>query len=78
MERFRKGTLGYASAREAESQFHKMETAYKAGRKTGASGLGKDANPYKDRPTTRSFCEREEWFRGWRSVRMDAIRAVRT
>jgi len=87
--RFRKGTLGWvldqeagveqvteARKREIESQFHKLETAYKAGRQAGAAGLGKDVNPYKERPVARSFSEHDEWLRGWRAVRLAARQAA--
>ena len=88
--RFRKGTLGWVldqeagveqvtelRKREIESQFHKLETAYKAGRKAGSAGLGKDVNPYKERPVARSFSEHDEWLRGWRDVRLTARQAAR-
>lgn len=88
--KFRKGTLGWVLDQESrieetkkawkaiiKSEMEKLEAAYKAGRKAGGAGLGKDANPHKERPKARSFSEHDEWLRGWRAVRRDARAAAR-
>ena len=87
--RFRKGTLGYvldqesgveavtvARKRVIESVYHKLEVAYKAGRKAGGSGMPKSVNPF-EVPKSRSHSEHSEWLRGWRAVRRDARAAAR-
>ena len=61
--------------REIESQFHKLETAYKAGRKAGGAGLLKRDNPFKE-SKSKSHSEYSEWLRGWRAVHRDARAAA--
>jgi ribosome modulation factor len=81
--RFPKGTLGWVLDQETgveevtkvrkeeiKSEFDKLEAAYKAGRKAGAAGLGRNTCPCVDEQ------ERCEWIRGWVDVTRTARQAA--
>lgn len=87
--RYLPGTLGWVLDQEAgvekvtaarkrviESQFYKLEAAYKAGQKAGTARLPKSVNPFKQ-PKSRSHSEYSEWLRGWRAAHRDARAAAR-
>ncbi len=45
------------------NEHDKLKVAYKAGKKAALTGI--KTNPYLEQPKAKSYCERNEWFRGW-------------